>query len=97
VVVAFRDGDKRPAKVIDMSTGGMHLEAERIPEYGEVVTIVVRLRESEDWHLIPAVVRWVGSTRFGLAFENLDAKQERSLALFVGDEPRGPESRRESA
>jgi hypothetical protein len=97
VVVAFRDGDKRLAKVVDMSTGGMHLEADRIPDYGETVTLVVQLHESDDWHLIPAMVRWVGSQRFGLAFENLDARQERALASFVGDEPKGPESRRESA
>ncbi len=83
VVIAFRDGHKQPAKVIDLSTGGMHVEAERIPEYGEVVTVVVQLHESDDWHLIPAVARWVGRRRFGLAFEGLDARQSLALRAFV--------------
>lgn len=84
VVVVFRDGDKRPARVIDLSVGGAHLEADRVPEYGEMVTVVVRLHESDDWHLLAGAVRWVGRRNFGVAFGELDARQSMALAAFIG-------------
>ena len=62
----------------------MHLEAERVPEYGESVTVVVRLHESDDWHLIPGRRALGGASRFGIAFEQLDARQSMALAAFVG-------------
>jgi len=84
VVIALRNGDKCQARVLDVSTGGMHLESERVPEYGEPVTVVVRLEDSDDWHLISATVRWVGRKRFGVAFDALDSRQADALAEFVG-------------
>jgi c-di-GMP-binding flagellar brake protein YcgR len=83
VVVAFRDGDKLPARVMDVSAGGMYLRAGRTPQYGEVLTVVVRLGEHRDWSLLPATVRWFTSQGFGVAFESLDAKQAAALAAFV--------------
>jgi len=83
IVVAYTDGDKQPARVVDVSIGGMNLRADRVPEYGEGITMIVRLRESEDWHLIPATVRWFSQGGFGVAFENLNAAQARALAAFV--------------
>jgi c-di-GMP-binding flagellar brake protein YcgR len=85
VVVALRDGQKAPARVLDVSTGGMHLEADRVPAYGEALTVVVRLREGDDWHLIPATVRWFSRQGFGVAFEGLDERQTHSLSTFVKD------------
>jgi c-di-GMP-binding flagellar brake protein YcgR len=83
VVLSFRDGEKMPARVIDVSVGGMNLRSDRVPEYGEGLTVVVQLRESDDWHLIPAAVRWFSHGGFGVAFENLNAGQARALAMFV--------------
>lgn len=83
VVIAFGDGDKSPARVIDVGIGGMNLRADRVPEYGEAITVIVQLRESDDWHLIPATVRWFMYGDFGVEFENLDATQARALASFV--------------
>jgi hypothetical protein len=83
VVVALRDGDKRPARVLDVSIGGMHLMSDRVPEYGDPLTVVVRLHETDDWHLIPAIVRWFSNKGFGIAFEELDPKQAAALAAFV--------------
>jgi hypothetical protein len=83
VVVAFKDGDKRPARVIDLSVGGMHLRCDRVPEYGEVVKVVVQLRSSGDWHFLPGAVRWFTSQGFGVGFETLDQKQARALADFL--------------
>ncbi|SRR5260221_7039184 len=83
VVVALRDGEKRSATVMDLSTGGMHLRADRAPEYGEAITVVVQLYESGDWHLIPATVRWFSRRGFGVAFEGLDRRQAIALSAFV--------------
>jgi hypothetical protein len=83
VVIAFKDGDKRPARVIDVSVGGMHLRCDRVPEYGEVVTVVVRLPSSDDWHFLPGAVRWFTSQGFGVGFESLDQNQARALIAFI--------------
>jgi len=83
VVIAFKDGDKRPARVIDLSIGGMHLKCDRVPEYGEVVKVVVQLRSADDWHFLPGAVRWFTSQGFGVGFESLDQNQARALAAFV--------------
>jgi hypothetical protein len=83
VVVAFGDGQKSPARVIDVSAGGMHLSADRTPGYGETLTVVVQLGTIRDWSLLPATVRWFTSTGFGVAFEGLDSKQALLLAEFV--------------
>lgn len=83
VVLALANGEKRPARVVDVSIGGMFLQCERVPAYGEAVTVIVRLRESDDWHLIPATVRWFSGTGFGVAFEGLDQRQSLDLAKFV--------------
>jgi hypothetical protein len=83
VVLALATGEKRPARVVDVSVGGMFLQCERVPSYGEAVTVIVRLRESDDWHLIPAVVRWFSGSGFGVAFEGLDQRQALALAAFV--------------
>jgi hypothetical protein len=83
VVVAFKDGDKRPARVIDVSVGGMHLRCERVPEYGEVVKVIVQLSSSGEWHFLPGAVRWFTSQGFGVGFESLDQNQARALVAFV--------------
>ena len=83
VVLAMRDGHKVPGRVMDLSMGGMHLEAERVPAYGEKITVIVQLGESEDWHLIPSTVRWFSRHGFGVAFEGLDESQARSLETFL--------------
>lgn len=83
VVLAYRDGLKLPARVIDMSTGGMHVRCERVPSYGETVTVIVRLPDSDDWFLLPARVRWFSGQGFGLGFESLDARQAVALERFV--------------
>ncbi len=83
VVVALRNGDKQQARVVDLSIGGMQLEAARAPGYGESVTIVVQLHDSHDWFIIPATVRWFSRGGFGVAFEGLDRSQELALAAFV--------------
>jgi hypothetical protein len=83
VVIAFKDGDKRPARVIDVSIGGMSFRCDRVPEFGELVKVVVQLRASDDWHFLPGAVRWFTSQGFGVGFEGLDQNQARALAAFV--------------
>jgi len=83
VVVAHRDGQKTPARVMDVSAGGMHLRSDRVPEYGERLTVVVRLRESDDWNVLPATVRWFSRDGFGIEFDPLDSTQALALARFL--------------
>lgn len=83
VVVAYRNGTKLPARVMDISVGGMHLRADRLPEYGEPVTVIVQLSDSTDWHLLPGKVRWFSRQGFGVEFDSLDGPQANALARFV--------------
>lgn len=85
VVIAFADGHKAPARVVDVSTGGMNVRCDRVPAFGERLTVIVRLQESDDWHLIPATVRWFSGQGFGLGFENLDARQTIAFERFVSE------------
>jgi hypothetical protein len=85
IVIALRDGEKRPARVMDVSMGGMHLQSDRKPEYGDAIKVVVQLRASEDWHVIPATVRWFSRVGFGVAFEGLDGRQAAALSAFVDE------------
>lgn len=83
VAVALANGRKLPARVIDVSTGGMFLECGRGPEYGRPVTIVVQLDSRRDWALLPANVRWLTSSGCGVEFSTLTADQARALQEFV--------------
>lgn len=83
VVVAFHDGDKRPALVTDVSLGGMYLHCERTPEYGEALRLIVQFAKGEDWHVLPAVVRWFSKDGFGVEFERLGDVQADALARFI--------------
>jgi c-di-GMP-binding flagellar brake protein YcgR len=83
IVLDFRDGTKLPARVIDVSLGGMNLRCDRRPEYGEPVRLIVQLRATDDWQVFPAVVRWFEKDVFGVEFEGLDERQAMALAAFV--------------
>jgi hypothetical protein len=65
VVVARQGGQKQAARVVDLSVHGMHLEASDVPNYGEAVTIVVRLQPERDWLVLPATVRSEPHARAG--------------------------------
>lgn len=83
VAIAFSDGQKLPARVVDVSLGGLYLRADRVPEYGEALTVIVRLDEGADWVLLPARVRWFSRGGFGVEFEELSEEQRRALSIFV--------------
>jgi hypothetical protein len=83
VVVVRASGMKQPARLVDVSTAGMQLEAAEIPGYGENVTVVVRLGECRDWLLLPAQVRWFSRGGFGVELTSLDAAAELELGGFV--------------
>jgi hypothetical protein len=84
VTVAYPNGDKLPARIIDLGIGGMHLEAERAPEYGDAVTVVVRFDESADSIVLQSTVRWFSRNGFGVAFAELSPAQHRALSAFIG-------------
>lgn len=83
VVVAFGDGDKKPGRVTDVSLGGMNLHCERKPEYGETIRLIVQFRKGEDWHVLPATVRWFARDGFGIEFDRLDEFQANALSRFI--------------
>src|SRR5688572_25833151 len=74
-VLAFRDGEKKPARVTDVSLGGMNLHCERTPEYGEAIRLILQFNKGEDWHVLPATVRWFSRGGFGIEFDRLDDEQ----------------------
>jgi c-di-GMP-binding flagellar brake protein YcgR len=82
VVIASEDGSKHPARVIDLSTGGMHLACSSVPEYGARITVVVQLQQ-ENWALLSATVRWFTKAGFGVAFDQLNPNQAQALAAFM--------------
>lgn len=82
VVIALGDGRKLPARVMDVSLGGMHLKSATVPEYGTAVTVVGQLQK-EEWALLPATVRWFTSAGFGIEFEALTDEQAARLAAFL--------------
>lgn len=83
VVVARDSGEKLRGRMLDLSLGGMHIAAERVPSYGERVRVLVQLSPEDDWLILPARVRWFTSRGFGVEFSSLDARQERALCQFV--------------
>ncbi len=83
VAVSRADGSKLPARVVDVSTGGMFLHCAPGPEYGETVTIVVQLQERNDWVLLPATIRWITTKGCGVEFDDLSEEKARALEEFV--------------
>jgi Tfp pilus assembly protein PilZ len=83
LAIAFSDGQKVPARAIDVSVGGLFLQAERVPEYGEQLTVVVQLYEGADWVLLPVRVRWFAKGSFGVEFGKLSEQQRRDLAILL--------------
>jgi hypothetical protein len=83
VVVVRASGDKHPARLVDLSVTGMHLESAEVPAYGESLTIVVRLGERRDWLLLPAHVRWFSRSGFGVELHSLDATALQALGGFI--------------
>jgi c-di-GMP-binding flagellar brake protein YcgR len=83
VVLVHTDGQKVPARILDVSVGGMFLRSDRTPEYGDRVTVVVRLDDTAEWFLLPAQVRWFAKKGFGIEFAALSREQRRALSLFI--------------
>jgi c-di-GMP-binding flagellar brake protein YcgR len=83
VVLVYADGQKVPARIVDVSVGGMFLRSERTPGYGEQITVVVRLDEASEWFLLPAAVRWFAKDAFGVEFSALSPEQRRALDIFI--------------
>jgi len=82
-VLARGDGRKHPMIVLDVGRGGMHVQADVVPEYGETVQLVVQLDEETDWLLFRGQVRWFASRGFGVEFQELAPTQVSSLERFL--------------
>jgi type IV pilus assembly protein PilZ len=73
------NGQPLPGLAVDLSVGGLYVEASEIPPFGAEVTIVVDLGGGEGTRL-PGVVRWMKPGGFGVQFGLLGAKQTHLLA-----------------
>jgi hypothetical protein len=85
VVVARATGDKWHGRMLDVSVGGMQVACDRVPSFGEELTLVVQLHPGGEWLLLPATVRWFTSRGFGAAFGRLGQEQIAELARFIDD------------
>ena len=83
VVVARTTGDKWPARMLDVSVGGMQVACERVPDFGEELTMIVQLDPNGHWLLLSARVRWFTSRGFGVEFGQLRPDQIAALADFI--------------
>jgi c-di-GMP-binding flagellar brake protein YcgR len=83
VVIATSKGDKHAGRVRDLGIGGMHVECDAIPAYGETVTVIAQLNHRSDWMLLPGTVRWFTRGGVGVEFAELDDQQATALARYV--------------
>jgi hypothetical protein len=83
VLVVHQDDTKRPARLMDVGLGGMHVASPVVPDYGEQVRILVKIDASAEWLLLPSRVRWFTRGGFGVEFESLDQLNALRLAEWV--------------
>ena len=69
-------------KVVDVSVGGIYIEAPAAPAFGTQVTIVGDFPGGPGLKL-PAVVRWTKPGGFGAQFGLLGAKETHVLSAIV--------------
>jgi hypothetical protein len=76
------EGEAFPAIAVDLSVGGVYVEAEFVPAFGAELVLVgdfpgaARLR-------LPSIVRWVKPGGFGVQFGLLGAKETHALGVLM--------------
>jgi hypothetical protein len=75
-------GPEFPAQARDVSVGGMFVEAKVAPAFGTQVTIIGDFPGGPGMK-IPAIVRWLTTTGFGVQFGLLGAHETHVLAAVV--------------
>lgn len=68
--------------VVDLSVGGLYIEAERAPAFGTNLTIVGDFPGAPGLRL-PAIVRWAKPGGFGVQFGLLGARETHILSGLV--------------
>jgi Tfp pilus assembly protein PilZ len=72
IEIVLEDGSKQPGQLTNISAGGTFVQTEPLPEFGQKITILVRLPGIPDECEIPSIVRWVKKDAgVGLQFEHL--------------------------
>lgn len=71
-----------PAVAVDLSVGGVYVEAEFVPAFGVELVLVGDFPGAPRMRL-PSVVRWVKPGGFGVQFGLLGAKETHALAAVM--------------
>lgn len=69
--------------VLDIGIGGLFIEADVVPEYGQQVELEVALDPSHGPFRMSAVVRWTKQRGFGVQLLELDARTTHAIAGLV--------------
>jgi hypothetical protein len=67
----------------DSSIGGMFIESTEILPFAMELTIVARLPGTKAELQLPAIVRWVKPTGFGVQFGSLGARETHAISLLL--------------
>lgn len=67
----------------DLSFGGMFIESDELPAFGEQLVVAMAFPGSPDEFRFPAVVRWAAPGGFGVQFGLLGARETHAIAKLV--------------
>lgn len=79
VTCEFEAGERVDGLAKDMSLGGMFVEANLVPAFGAKLSVVCQLPGITKESRLPAVVRWVKPSGFGVQFGLLGARETHAL------------------
>ena len=82
VVCETKAGAPLAGVIVDISVGGVYIEAEFAPKFGDEVVLVGDFPGAPGTRL-PSVVRWVKPGGFGVQFGLLGAKETHMLAAIM--------------
>jgi Tfp pilus assembly protein PilZ len=68
---------------LDIGFGGMFVESNSVPTYGDRVDIVLTLPTGPDPLRLPGLVRWTKEQGFGLQFLELGARETYAIARLL--------------
>lgn len=83
VTIEFADGRRTATRATDIGLGGMFIESSESPSYGDTLTVHAVLAGAGGPSRLPAVVRWVTESGFGVQFGLLTARETHAIARII--------------
>ena len=77
------DGTNFEGRSKDISIGGMYLESTEPVAFGDQLTIELSLPRTKGALRLPAVVRWMHKTGFGVQFGLLGARDTHAISQLI--------------